>query len=140
MEKRPIVVLLGDSVLIDGVAVGLADRHVPGMIRINRFADDITERLKSLKPDMIVFELDTPCASSIFSLLREQPGILLLGLDLNCSQVLVLNSHQHVTRTVSELYCVVQLEACEQVHISKGGESTEQDAISENQSEQFITV
>jgi hypothetical protein len=124
MEKQPLVVLLGDSVLIDGVAAGLAGKQIPGMVRINTLTSDIVERLKSLEPDLIVFELDAPRSSSIFALLREQPGILLLGLDLDYSQVLVLNSRQHITPTMSDLYQIVQVEASQQAHLSKGGKPT----------------
>ena len=127
MEKQPLVVLLGDSVLIDGVAVGLAGRQVPSMVRIDTFTPDIAERLKYLKPDMIVFELDTPWSSSIFSLLREQPGILLLGLDLDSSQVIVLNSYRYITRTMNDLYQIVRVQAGQQALLSKGGEPTEYD-------------
>ncbi|MBN1581990.1 MAG: hypothetical protein JXA89_14895 [Anaerolineae bacterium] len=127
MEKQPLVVLLGDSVLIDGVAAGLVGGQVPDMVRINTLTADIVERLKSLQPDLIVFELDAPRSSSIFALLREQPGILLLGLDLDYSQVLVLNSQQHITQTMSDLYQIVQTQANEQARLSKGGGSAEQD-------------
>ena len=57
MQKQPLIVLLGDSVLIDGVAAGLAGRQVPEMVRIATFNGDIAERLKALEPDLIVFEL-----------------------------------------------------------------------------------
>ena len=124
MEKQPLVVLLGDSVLIDGVAAGLASRQVPKMVRIDTFTADIVERLESLEPDLIVFELDAPRSSSIFTLLRQQPGILLLGLDLDYSQVLVLNSHHHITPTMNDLYQIVQAEASQQAFVSKGGEAT----------------
>jgi hypothetical protein len=119
MCKQPLVVLVGDSVLIDGVAVGLTGERIPEIVRIHALTADIAERLKSLKPDMVVFELDTPFASSLFSLLREQPGILLLGLDLDDSQALVLNSHQHATQTVSDLYHIVQIKAREQARFRR---------------------
>ena len=124
MQKQPLIVLLGDSVLIDGVAAGLAGRQVPEMVRIATFNGDIAERLKALEPDLIVFELDAPRSSSIFSLLRQQPGIMLLGLDLDYNQVIVLNSHQHITSTMNDLYQLVQAEASHHAHLSRGGEST----------------
>ena len=125
MDQPSLVVLLGDSVLMDGVAFGLADRQVPGVIRINGSAADIGERLRSLRPDLIVVELDNPQSPSVLSLLREKPGTLLLGLDLNCSRVLVLSSHQHETRTMRELYEVVRDEVSRSAHQEKGGDLPE---------------
>ena len=121
MEKRPLVVLLGDSVLVDGVAVSLGDQRVLDVKRIDISVVGLRERLQSLKPDLIVVELDTQGSQSIVSLLREQPGIMLLGLDLTCSRVIVLNSHQHMTRTMNDLCQVVQTEVSEASRSSKGG-------------------
>ena len=121
METRSLVVLLGDSVLMDGVAVGLEDRQF-GVVRLDATDDDIGGRLTALTPDLIVFELDSPRSPSILSLLREQPDTLLLGLDLTCSQVIVLNSHRYITRTMKELCQLVQTEVGHKAHTRKGGD------------------
>ena len=112
MSRQPLIVLLGDSVLIDGVAVSLGGSQVLRVARISTLAFNIDECLKSLKPDLVVFELDSPYSSLVFSFLRRQPGLRLIGLDLTCSQVIVLDSYQHATRAMSELAHVVQVETC----------------------------
>ncbi|MBL7202080.1 MAG: hypothetical protein ISS56_18220 [Anaerolineae bacterium] len=121
MEKRPLVVLLGESVLMDGVAVSLGDQRALDVKRTGICAVGLRERLQSLKPDLIVVELDTRGSQSIVSLLRDQPSTLLLGLDLTCSRVIVLNSHQHMTRTMNDLCQVVQAEVSQASRSSKGG-------------------
>ncbi|UCG22792.1 MAG: hypothetical protein JSW55_11470 [Chloroflexota bacterium] len=108
MEKRPLVVLLGNSLLMDGVAVSLNDRQTLGMVRMDRDSGDIRERLKWLDPDLIVFELDDPNGPSIISLLKDCPDTLLIGLDLDCSRAIVLNSRQHLTQSMNELQHIVQ--------------------------------
>ena len=108
MEKRPLVVLLGNSLLMDGVAVSLTDRRMLGMVRMDRDSGDIRERLQWLDPDLIVFELDDPNGPSIISLLKDCPETLLIGLDLDCSRAIVLNSRQHLTQSMNELQRVVQ--------------------------------
>jgi hypothetical protein len=82
---------------------------------------DIRECLKTLQPDMIIFELGAPQSTAILTLLSEQPGIQLLGLDLACSRVIVLNSQQHLAPTMNELCQMVQARAGQQRHSSKGG-------------------
>lgn len=147
MERRPLVVLLGDSLLMDGIAVSLAGRQMPGTIRMDSDVVDVREHLKTLQPDLVIFELGTPTSTAILSLLSQQPGIQLMGLDPACSRVIVLNSQQHSTPTMNELYQVVQAETAKQVdlprvdspqvhlrqgslpqaHLPKGGEATTHD-------------
>ena len=121
MESQPLVVLLGESVLMDSVAVSLAGRQMLGMIRVDPCVADITERLEFLNPDLIIFEFDTPQLSLVLSLLREQPNTLLLGLDLTTSRVIVLNSQHHTTRTMGDLCQVVQAAASKDARASEGG-------------------
>jgi hypothetical protein len=128
MEKRPLVVLLGGSLLMDGVAVSLAAPQLWKVIRLDIDALDIGECIgecmESLDPDLIVFELDSPWSSSILSLIKDQPGVLLIGLDLSRSRAIVLDSHQHLTQTMDDLCQVVQSEANEKARSSKGGAIT----------------
>jgi hypothetical protein len=142
MERRPLVVLLGGSLLMDGIAVSLVDREMPGTIRVDSDVVDIREHLKTLQPDLVIFELGTPTSTAILPLLSQQPGIQLMGLDPACSRIIVLNSQQHLTPTMNELYQVVQAETAKRVHspqvhlsqvnlpqahLPKGGEATTHD-------------
>lgn len=122
MKKRPLVVLLGDSLLVDSVAAGLGAREALDVIRMDAIAAETGEGLSSLKPDLIIFELDTPWSPAILSILRERPGTQLLGLDLTCSQVIMLNSHQYPTRNMKELCQLVQTQVGHKASTWKGGE------------------
>ena len=110
MDKRPLVVLLGDSLLMDGVAMSLGDTRQMGVLQMGPSLADVGERLRSLKPEMILFELDSPRTPALISLLREEPGTLLLGLDPDCSRVVVLNGSQHLARNMTELGQLVQVQ------------------------------
>ena len=122
MELRPLVVLLGDSILIDGIAASLGDKEVEGMIHLDAPSVDVQERLEVLKPQVVVFELDSPYASPVLTFLREHPRITLVGLDLTCSRAIILNSQQHFTPTIDNLCQMVQTKASEIPHLPKGGE------------------
>ena len=124
MGKRPLVVLLGDSVLIEGVAVSLGGCQELGVTRIDTLVIDIEACVKSLKPDLVVFELDSLYSTHILSLLKEQPGIQLVGLDLTASRVLVLNSRQHTTRSMDEFSHVIHTVAGRGALSQKGGYRT----------------
>ena len=120
METRPIVALV-DSVLMDSIAASLAGNRFLGITCLDARSIDIEQRLHALKPDLVISELDTLCLPSILSLLWEQPGILLIGLDLASSRAIVLNSHQHLTSTLREFCRVIQAEAYQKACLSKGG-------------------
>jgi hypothetical protein len=111
METRPLVVLLGDSVLVCGAAISLAGNQLLAMTRLDDHAIDVRQRLHALKPDAVIFDLDTPRLPCILPFLWEQPGIPLIGLDLACSRAIVLNCHEHINLTMDELCRVVQAEA-----------------------------
>ena len=110
MIDRPSVVVLGDSLLTDGVAVSLADCPQLSLLRIDSNVFDIWQQVNTLNPDVIVFDLETPHSPLILSLLKEKPGILLLGLDLACNRVIVLNSRQSFTQTMHDLCQIIETE------------------------------
>jgi chemotaxis response regulator CheB len=108
MENRQIVVLFGDSLLIDTVEASLGDNQEWGVVRIHTNVTDVGERLKSLCPDLVIFDWDAPHSEFVVSLLRDQPGIPLLGLDVTCSKVVVLSSRQYIALTAHDLIQVIQ--------------------------------
>jgi len=120
MSRRPLVVLLGDSVLIDSVSVSLGEKEVPGVIHLNVPSSEVHKQLGDLKPDLVVFELDSSYTSPVYTFLKEHPGILLVGLDLTCSRAIVLNSQQFDTATLDDLCQMVQTKVSESVYL-KGG-------------------
>jgi len=108
MERQTVVVLLGDSMMMDGITVDLVKNEAIRSIQLDPSTANLNELLKSTSPDLIVFELGTAWSQSILSLLSEQPGSLLLGLDLEFSRVIVMNSHQRFTKSIEELLQLFQ--------------------------------
>ena len=102
MKERRTVALLGDSLLMDAVEAGLSDKQEFG---VARFYTPIggEERLSSLNPDLLIFDLDTPDPGFIVRLLRDQPGVPLLGLELSSSKVIAISSQQQTPLTADEL-------------------------------------
>ena len=109
MEHRRIVVLVGDSLLMDTVEASLEKDQEFGVMRMHTTVTDIAERLKSLCPDAIMFDWDAPHPEFLLSFLKDRPGVPLLGLDVTCSKVITLCSQEHITLTVDDLAKVVKL-------------------------------
>jgi hypothetical protein len=116
MENQISVVVLGDSLLMDSVAGNLRDELSLSVIRVEGSCINNRECLKSIQPDLIVFEWDAPRPCSILALLREQPGVLLLGIDTNCSQVVQIIGGLHQVQSMKEFCRLAQNSLAEQIN------------------------
>ncbi len=103
---------------MEGVAVSLSRCTDLDLIR-GESGDSVTwQHLDSLDPDAILFDLEAPGSAHILSLLKERPGILLIGLDLACNRVIVLNSRQQFTPTMHDLYQMLENEVDNQLRFT----------------------
>lgn len=108
MNKQPSIVLVGKSLLMDGIAHSLADRRMPCVYRIDpRGAADLGN-LAALGPDMIVFEQGSPYLDPFLCIMAEQPGLRLLELDLTGHRAILLHSRQHEVRTMADLCEIIE--------------------------------
>ena len=70
MENSRLVMLFGDSLLMDGVEASLRASQSLDVMRILDAVADLRKCLRSLQPDMVIFDWDTPQAQLIVSVLR----------------------------------------------------------------------
>ena len=105
--KQYVVVLLGTSVLMESVANSLSRERNLDVIHIDCSPTEITDSFDIRKPDMIIFELDHQQSYPMLSLVKDHADVLFLGIDLTSCQVIVLNTHLRLTRTMDELYKIV---------------------------------
>lgn len=108
MEKRRLVVLLGDSLLMDSVGASLKDRQGLGVMRMYAADDETIGQLRALGPDLVMVDLDTPHADFIVPFLREQPGIPLVGIDADSNRVVVLSSQYRPAFSGDDLMEMIQ--------------------------------
>lgn len=101
------VVVLGDSLLMESVENSLRYELGLNVTRVCALLDDVNELVDSIQPRLIVFEMDTPNPCSILSMFSEQSDALFLGVDINCSQVVVLNSQNCILQNLNELCGII---------------------------------
>ena len=70
MADQPLVVVLGDSLLTEGVAVSLANCPLMSLNSIDSNAFDIWQQIDALSPNVIIFDLEIPHSPRS----RVQPG------------------------------------------------------------------
>lgn len=107
-ESRPVIWIIGNNVLMDGVTSCLQERLVADLVRWDDLKFDLDTNLNVSNPILIIFELDHPGSYMLLHLLRERPGIQLLGINQNCNQVIVLNSLTRKTSKMTDLYQIVE--------------------------------
>jgi hypothetical protein len=100
--------IIGNTLLMDGVEACLRELKLDNLVRWSTISADLDHDLKANRPTLIIFERNTPGSYELLQLLKENPGIHLLGIDLECNQVLVMNSYQIQTRTMGDLHQIVQ--------------------------------
>ena len=107
-DSNPVVWIIGNTVLMDGVEACLRELKMDNLLRWNTISAEFEKNLKAYHPDLIIFEQDTPAASNLLNMLAENPGTHLLCIDLECNQVLIMNSFQIQIRSMSDLHRIVQ--------------------------------
>ena len=108
LESRPAILVIGSNVLMEAVANCLEDKMVSQLIRWDCINFDLKATLQVLLPGLIIFEVDTPGQYMLLDLLREHPGIHLLGINQDSNQVIVLSSVQRNILTLTDLYNIVK--------------------------------
>lgn len=112
MEAQRVIVLYGASLFVAGVETSLRDRPGLEVVRIESTLPDTGQRLKSLRPDVIIFdssEARLDALPGMTQLLREHPGVLVIGLDLTSDEVTILSGQQRSVTKAEDLVEVIQL-------------------------------
>lgn len=107
MNKQQLVVLLGDSLLLDSVEASLTHQDMLSVLRLRTAAPEVTERMDTLRPELIIFDLNAPNFRSLMPFLRMQPSVPLLGLDINTQQAIGLSAQTHTVVGADELQHVI---------------------------------
>ncbi|MBN1179814.1 MAG: hypothetical protein JXD18_11405 [Anaerolineae bacterium] len=108
MPKQPVVVLFGNSLLMDTVEASLEDQKELGILRMVTTISDVDERLQALAPDLIIFDMDVNLSDVVMPLLFSQPGTPFLGLDIDSGKAVVLSSQQQAVMTLKDLTRVIR--------------------------------
>lgn len=107
MDGQHLVLLFGESLLLDSVEARLAGCEAVSVMRLRTAAPEVAARLYSLNPDLIIFDLDGDNFRSLIPFLRMESGAPLLGLDINCNQVVTLVPQRHTVLNLEDLCQVI---------------------------------
>lgn len=119
----PVTLIIGNTVLMDGVEACLRELPMDNLVHWDALSAEVEKDLKACHPRLIIFERDAPSTNILLNLLKDKPGTQLLGVDCNCHHVLMMNSYQIQTRSMSDLQRIVQDIAGSREKIQKGGKN-----------------
>ncbi|MCZ7574278.1 MAG: hypothetical protein M5U01_37480 [Ardenticatenaceae bacterium] len=106
------VVLYGASLFVAGVETSLRNRPRLDVERIDAALPDARQRLNALRPDVIIFDSSDARLGTLpgmTQLLRENPGVPVIGLDLTSNEVTVLSSQQWSATTIEDLVAAIRM-------------------------------
>lgn len=112
MEEHWVVVLYGASLFVAGVETSLRDRPGLDVVRIDSALPDAGRRLKFLRPDVIIFDSGDARLDALpgmTQLLRENPGVMVISLDLTSNEVTVLSGQQRLATKVEDLIEAIRM-------------------------------
>ena len=116
MGTQQFFALFGESLFMDTVEALLADVPQVGLVRIHPSVTDLACRLLSFEPDMVIVDLNAPNLHFVIPFLKERPGVPILGLDLTCSQAILLTSRLYNAPTAEHLLTIVERYVGVQAH------------------------
>ena len=125
MGYQPLVVVLGDSLLMDGVAIGLAKTQINNIIRADPNLTDTRPYLQSLQPDLIILELNDPRIEPALHMLKVNPDISLLGINESRSRALILKTQEYTINTMQDFNELLQQVLHQKSRLFKGDGFTE---------------
>jgi len=111
MQKQRIVALYGNSLLMDIVEASLESNQELGVVRVGGSSHGVVERLKSLRPDMIVVDSSQPDAQFVLSFFKDRAGVPLLCLDSDCNKAMILSCQHYTSLTTTDLTDLVRSHA-----------------------------
>ena len=107
MNKRIRVILYGRSLILSTVAASL-QRHPHLEVVPLALPLPTVQELGALCPQVVIFDLESVPPEFPFSLLHEQPGLLVIGMDAAGDKLLVLSGQQARSLTTETLVQVIE--------------------------------
>ncbi|MFN2217811.1 MAG: hypothetical protein ACK2UA_04345 [Anaerolineae bacterium] len=103
MQKPRVVVLYGSSLLMDIVETSLGKNQELDIVRVSDSSSGSVEKLKSLRPDMIVVDSSDPDSQFVLSFFKDRAGVPLLCLDSDCNKAMILSCQHYTSLTTTDL-------------------------------------
>lgn len=103
MSAHSCVFLVGNSVFLAGIKAELELDPGIELIAVDAGSMDVIESIREHNPRALLFDLAEGQPDFAVALLREQPGLLLIGVDPASDELLVLSNQPAKVLNLSDL-------------------------------------
>ena len=107
MASKTSVVLYGKSVFMAGIKAQLERDPDIALITLQFGSKEVNEKIRDIKPNAFIFDLSEGQPNFAIPLLREQPGLRLIGVDPSSDEVLVMSCHLVQALSMADLLAVI---------------------------------
>jgi hypothetical protein len=97
------VVLFGKSLVMSTVGASLQGNPDIQILLVDPSMPDVQHHLRTLQPDVVILDQATIQPDFSIALWKAQPGLLLIGLDLDTGKAMVLSSQTARLMTTNDL-------------------------------------
>jgi hypothetical protein len=103
MARSPCVVLYGNSVFLAGIRADLQCRTPFELVTVTPAGSSAVQHISAYRPAAVVFDASLAEPDFTLALLREQPEVILMGVDPSSDTVLVLSGRREQPDLASDL-------------------------------------
>jgi hypothetical protein len=107
MSFKRSVLIFGRSLNLAGIGACLKQGEGLDVFDIDPSNPDARQHIEELNPEVIIFDLSDPPNDLDLALLRNKPGLLLLGVDASSDEVFVLKGLHNRVVTANELSMLI---------------------------------
>ncbi|MDT8305668.1 MAG: hypothetical protein RRC07_07005 [Anaerolineae bacterium] len=104
------LVLCGDSVFLAGIKAELERLSALELITVEPGAADATDLIRSWNPCALLFDLTAEQSDFAITLLRQNPELLMIGVDPGSTELLLVSSRSARALSVTELFEIINEE------------------------------
>jgi hypothetical protein len=101
--------MYGDSIVLMGIKAGL--EVYPNLDVLYMERDSATlEMLRLSCPSVIIFDTHADPPTCCYAFAQETPNLLLIGVDVECNQIVLWSGRQHKEITIKDLVKLINQE------------------------------
>ena len=111
MVAPAIVLLLGSSLLMAGLQTSLKNVEQVQVVCIDALSPHSEEQVRALRPGAIVFdslERYDQFWPRLARLVKDNPNLVLLGMDASSSDLIVLSGERHTIDNLNDIVHVIE--------------------------------
>ena len=108
MKTQRLIVLYGDSVLLEGIALDLKTQPTMDILTLAANDPAAAQRLAALRPEVIIYDLALAPGDWLLTLLSQRPSPRLIGLDTAAAQALVISGRWSAAASLGDLAALIE--------------------------------